>query len=190
MDTLTTPVAGAYTAALEPLLAVVDAVPPGGWDAPTPCEGWTARDVLAHLVETQREFLSGRGIDLGPAPDLTDPAAALRDHALRVLAAVGDPAVAEQRYDGYSGPTTVGETLEEFYVWDLVAHRWDLATATGQPYDPPAELVAEAEAFARQTLDPLRDGQTFADAVEPAAGASPIERLAAYTGRRALTSAA
>jgi hypothetical protein len=37
---------------------------------------------------------------------------------------------------------------------------------------------------ARQALDPLRDGRTFADAVEPAAGASPIERLANFTGRR------
>jgi hypothetical protein len=39
-------------------------------------------------------------------------------------------------------------------------------------------------------LDPLRDGQTFADAVEPAADASPIERLAAYTGRRPLATKA
>ena len=43
---------------------------------------------------------------------------------------------------------------------------------------------AAADAFARQTLDPLRDGQTFGDAVEAAPDASPIERLARYTGRR------
>ena len=59
-----------------------------------------------------------------------------------------------------------------------------MAVATGQPYDPPDELVAAVDAFAHQALDPLRDGQTFADAVEPAPDASPIERLAAYTGRR------
>lgn len=59
-----------------------------------------------------------------------------------------------------------------------------MATATGQCYNPPDELVAAADAFARQTIDPLRDGDAFAEAVEPDAGASPIEKLAAYTGRR------
>jgi hypothetical protein len=62
-----------------------------------------------------------------------------------------------------------------------------MATATGQAYDPPDELVAAADAFARQSIDPLRDGDTFAAAVEPAADATPIERLAAYTGRRSVT---
>jgi uncharacterized protein (TIGR03086 family) len=69
-------------------------------------------------------------------------------------------------------------------VLDGLVHGWDLATATGQAYEPPDELVAAAAAFARQAIDPLRDGDTFADAVEPAPGASPIERLANYTGRR------
>jgi hypothetical protein len=36
--------------------------------------------------------------------------------------------------------------------------------------------------------DHLRDGQTFAAAVQPAPDATPIERLAAYTGRRPLAS--
>ena len=40
------------------------------------------------------------------------------------------------------------------------------------------------DTFARGQLDALRDGQTFAEAVEAPTGASPIERLAAYTGRR------
>ena len=63
-------------------------------------------------------------------------------------------------------------------------HGWDLATATGQSYDPPDELVADAFEFARKTIDPLRDGDTFAEEVAPASSASPIERLANYTGRR------
>ncbi|MDZ7733268.1 MAG: hypothetical protein U5R31_09235 [Acidimicrobiia bacterium] len=67
---------------------------------------------------------------------------------------------------------------------DGLVHGWDLAVATGQAYDPPDELVKEVEEFARGILDPLRDGDTFADAVEPPADAKPIERLAAYTGRR------
>ncbi len=184
MDTLTTPVAAAYSAALEPLLAVVDAVPAGGWDAPSPCEGWTARDVVAHLVATQREFLTGRGVDLGAAPDLTDPAAGLRDHAERVLDAVGDPAVAGQRYDGFSGPTTVGETLEEFYVWDLVVHRWDLATATGQDAALTDAELDRVEQRARSWGDVLyTDG--ICRRVDAPEGADRQARVLALLGRRA-----
>ena len=73
-----------------------------------------------------------------------------------------------------------GETFARFVVLDGLVHGWDMATATGQPYDPPDELVEAADAFAHQALDPLRDGgQTFADAVEPGA-----ERITHRTARR------
>jgi uncharacterized protein (TIGR03086 family) len=78
-----------------------------------------------------------------------------------------------------------GDTFARFVVLDGLVHGWDLATATGQPYDPPADLVAAAEEFARGAVDPLRDGDTFAAAVPAPPGAAPIEQLAAFTGRRA-----
>ena len=35
-------------------------------------------------------------------------------------------------YDGYFGRTSVADTLANFYGFDMLAHRWDLATALGQ----------------------------------------------------------
>ena len=32
----------------------------GRWDAASPCEGWTAADVVTHVIGTQRDFLSAR----------------------------------------------------------------------------------------------------------------------------------
>ncbi|WP_299039060.1 maleylpyruvate isomerase family mycothiol-dependent enzyme [uncultured Pseudokineococcus sp.] len=121
-----------HQSADRPLTAVLDAVPAGGWEAPSPCEGWTARDVVAHLVDTQRELFATHGVDLGEAPDLSaDPAAAWREHARRVAAALADPSVPAIAYDGWFGPTTLGATLEQFYVWDMLVHRWDVARAVG-----------------------------------------------------------
>jgi len=121
-----------YEAALRPLTAVVEAVQPDDWNAPSPCEGWTARDVVRHIVETQREMLNGHGVDLGNAPDLeADTAGAWRDHTNRVLEALADATLVGRAYDGHFGPTKVGETLEQFYVWDMYVHRWDLARAAG-----------------------------------------------------------
>jgi uncharacterized protein (TIGR03086 family) len=68
-------------------------------------------------------------------------------------------------------------------VFDGLVHGWDLATATGQKYAPSDQLVAAVTQFASGVLDPLRDGDTFAAAVPPPADATPIERLAALTGR-------
>ena len=67
--------------------------------------------------------------------------------------------------------------------FDLLVHGWDIARATGQPFDPPADIVANARATAGMIVDGARDGDTFADAVDAPAGASPIDDLAAFCGR-------
>ena len=127
-----TPTATAFASADRPLTALLDAVPPADWSRPSPCEGWTAADVVGHLVGTQRQLLTTHGVDLGEAPDVTaDPAAAWRAHAARVAAALADDAVPARQFDGFFGPTTVGAAFEQFYVWDMVVHRWDLARAVG-----------------------------------------------------------
>jgi len=75
--------------------------------------------------------------------------------------------------------------LVGFVAFDLVVHASDLATATGQEFDPPAELVAGADAFARQAVAPeWRDGDTFAAEVDPPADATPLQRLIAFSGRQ------
>ncbi len=37
---------------------------PRRWDSPSPCEEWTARDVVGHVVETQGMFLGLVGREL------------------------------------------------------------------------------------------------------------------------------
>jgi uncharacterized protein (TIGR03086 family) len=121
-----------YAIALRPLTAVVEAVPPPAWDAPSPCAGWSARDVVRHLAETQAETLTGNGVDLGTAPDFgSDPVAAWGEHTRRVLDVLADDAHAGRAIDWFFGPTTIGATFERFYVWDMYVHRWDLARAAG-----------------------------------------------------------
>lgn len=122
----------AHSAALRPLDVVVNAVPASRWNDPSPCEGWTAGDVLNHLVSTQRDFFREHGADPGSAPELApDPAAAWRGHAVRIGELLADHALVGRVFDGFFGPTTVGDAFVQFYVWDMVVHRWDLACATG-----------------------------------------------------------
>jgi uncharacterized protein (TIGR03086 family) len=114
---------------IERFTAVVDALPATAWSAPSPCAGWTAADVLAHVIDTQRDFLAGHGVTLAVRP-AGDPPAAWAAHRAAVYAV--DHAVLDREYDGFFGPTTVGATLVDVYGFDLLVHRWDIATAAGR----------------------------------------------------------
>ncbi len=165
--------------------ALVRAVPASAWDNPSPCEGWSAADVVGHLVETQRDFLTKHGADLGEAPDVAaDPAAAWVAHAGQVARALSDDALPAREFDGFFGPTTVGAAFEQFYVWDMVVHRWDIARAAG--------LATE---FTDDELDRLESGaDSFGPAlylagvcrpgVEVPADADRATRVLARLGRR------
>jgi uncharacterized protein (TIGR03086 family) len=121
-----------YQEAARPLTDVIDAVPAEDWSRRSPCDDWAARDVVGHLVQTQRSLLAEHGVELGPAPDVdADPAAAWHEHLGRITAVLADDAVPAIAYDGFFGPTTLGDTLVQFYVWDMVVHRWDIAAAVG-----------------------------------------------------------
>jgi uncharacterized protein (TIGR03086 family) len=170
---------------LGPLLAgVVGNISPGELDAPTPSGSFTVHGVLTHMIGGATAFAAAfRGQSEAPsAPD--------GDVLAGFGAALGDLAAAMHERGALDRTVTApfgdvpGSTFARFVVLDGLVHGWDLATATGQPYDPPDALVADVTAFAADALDPLRDGDTFAAAVQPPAGATAIERLVALTGRQ------
>lgn len=119
-----------YRTANARLTEVVESVE--DWTASSPCTGWTVRDVLDHLIDTERDFLSQHELDAGRRPDTAqDPAGGWQMHSSRVQAILDNPELAETSFDGFFGPTTVGATLARFYGFDLVVHRWDIARGAG-----------------------------------------------------------
>ncbi|GAA1639340.1 maleylpyruvate isomerase family mycothiol-dependent enzyme [Georgenia ruanii] len=102
----------------------------GDWTAPSPCEGWTAADVVRHVMDTQRDFLArqGRALDAPPQGAVAEAWAA---HHGAMRAIVADRAFMAQEFDGVFGRVTVADTLARFYGFDLLVHRWDLARAHG-----------------------------------------------------------
>jgi uncharacterized protein (TIGR03086 family) len=168
---------------LGPLLAaVVGRIRANQLDNPTPCADFTVRGVLEHMIGGATTFAAAfRGVAPGQ-PDTTDVLATFGPTLTKLVEAMHSPGALERTIQAPFGMVP-GATLARFVVLDGLVHGWDLATATGQPYAPPDALVAESEAFARQAVEPLRDGDTFAPAVEPLPAATPIQRLAAFTGR-------
>jgi uncharacterized protein (TIGR03086 family) len=168
---------------LGPLLGgVVGNIRPDQLDNPTPCTEFTVRDVLEHMVGGATMFTAAFG-GTAPSVDPGDPLGAFGPTLSALGAAMHEPGALDRTIDGPSGAVP-GHEFAQFVVLDGLVHGWDLATATGQRYEPSDALVADAATFASGAIEPMRDGRTFAPPTEPPASAAPIERLAAFTGRR------
>jgi uncharacterized protein (TIGR03086 family) len=162
---------------------VVAGITPADLDNPTPCDDFTVRGVLEHMIGGATAFAAAYRGEPPQEADVSDPLGGFAPVLGDLVAAMTAPGALDRTVAAPFGEVP-GETFARFVVLDGLVHGWDMATATGQAYEPPDELVAAADVFARQALDPLRDGQTFAGATEPSPDASPMERLAAYTGRQ------
>ena len=105
----------------------------GDWDVPTPVDGWTARDVVDHLVTWLPGFLAGGGVTLAPGPSTADdPVAAWAHHVDAVQALLDSPRAAEDFSHPHAGTKPLDRAVDDFYVADVFMHTWDLARATGQ----------------------------------------------------------
>ena len=173
---------------LAPLLGgVVGSLSVDDLDRPTPCASFSVRGVLEHMSTGALSFSAAfRGEAVAePQPDLSDVLAAFGPALTDLGAAIASDGALSRVVAAPFGDVP-GETFARFVVLDGLVHGWDLSRAVGVPYAPSDALVADVAAFAEDALPPLRDGgATFADAVEPRKGATPIERLAAFTGRQA-----
>ncbi|MEY2571325.1 MAG: hypothetical protein QOE63_1675 [Acidimicrobiaceae bacterium] len=154
-------------------------------DAPTLCTSFTVRNVLEHMIGGATMFAAAfRGETPAATPADTNLVAAFPAAMANLQEAVRSPGALDRTINAPFGEVP-GEVFARFVAMDGLVHGWDIATATGQPYDPPADVVAEVDGFTRQAIsDAMRDGDTFAAAVEPPAGASPLVQLVAFTGRR------
>jgi uncharacterized protein (TIGR03086 family) len=175
-----------YRRHADAFTAKVRAVPPERWDDPSPCEGWTARDVVGHVAQSQSMFLGFIDRSVGEAPDVADdPLGAWTAARDAVQTALDDPEAATTTFEGFFGETSFEQGVDRFLSFDLVVHGWDLARATGldEHIDPDEvrRLTEETMAFG----DAARQPGVFGPALEPPPGSDEQTKLLALVGRRA-----
>jgi uncharacterized protein (TIGR03086 family) len=162
----------------------VAGVVPGQWAAASPCEGWSARDVVAHVVDTHRRVLAtleGREpVVVGPDDDVT---ACWRSVRTDLLAALTDPARAGTTVSGMFGEQSFESLVGRLLCTDTLVHTWDLARATGQDEQLDAAAVAAGRAFLEPIDDAIRRPGGFAPKLEAPAGADPQTAFLAFCGR-------
>jgi uncharacterized protein (TIGR03086 family) len=178
-------VADRYARLADAFAATVDGVPAGQWDAPSPCEGWTALDVVAHVVDTHGIFERLVGRELGEVPPVgDDPAGAFAAARTVVERDLRDPDAAGASYDGLFGRSTFAEGVDQFLCGDLLVHRWDLARATGQDETMPEDEVQRFLEILPSFGDALRGPNTFGPEIPAPPDADAQTRLLCFLGRR------
>lgn len=175
----------------ERLSALVTGVDDAQLDLPTPCEGRSVSQLLAHLSGLTLAFRAAADKELGPLTD-TNPdevgwpeaAPGWRDD---IPAQAGRLAAAWQDPEAWTGMTRAGGADLPAEVMGLVAlgeitfHAWDLAAATQQDFEVDA-ATTEALATYVEEFDPSGTPGMFGPAVDPG-WATDFERVIARTGR-------
>jgi uncharacterized protein (TIGR03086 family) len=164
----------------------VAAVPEDAWDNPSPCEGWTALDVVRHVVNTPAMFWGMVDAEPPELPSVDDdPVAAFVASRASMQGALEDAEFATEEFDGFFGRTTFEAAVDRFVSFDLVVHGWDLARAVGldDTLDPGeiTRLNQQVDDFG----DSARVPGVFGPEIEVPADADPATKLLARTGRRA-----
>jgi uncharacterized protein (TIGR03086 family) len=179
-----------YLAGLEHFTACVHVLGPDDWDRPTPCAGWTTRDVLGHVGGATRfgmQLVSGQSPTLPPTEQ---PGSTVEGDPMAWWAAlVGPIRIAldgvdlAKVLDSPRGPRSIADGLR-FPAVDLFIHGWDLVRSTGRSVEIPTEVIEFARnAFAEFPDAAMRNPRVFGPEREASAAASPSDAFLAWTGR-------
>jgi uncharacterized protein (TIGR03086 family) len=178
------------TAAAEAASRVVGNVRPEQFGEPTPDTEWDVRALLNHLILWTSHSLERRAHGESVAPELmekdfaADPdfAAAYQAQLDRALAAWADPAVWDRELK-VMGSATPASDVAGLIVAELVLHGWDLAVATGQPYEVTDAAASAALAAVEANAELFRQYKGFAEPVSVPDGAPVLTRTLAISGR-------
>jgi uncharacterized protein (TIGR03086 family) len=177
------------------LAGLVTRVPDAELGNPTPCPAYTLGDLIDHVGGLALAFTAaarkdgGRYANMRAAGDGSRLGDDWRVRIPRDLAALAgawrDPAAGDgmTRIAGDDGPAAI---IGLAAAGELVVHGWDLARATGQPYECQPELLDAAHRFLVQFASPdLPAGPEvpFGPSRAVPADAPPLDQVLALAGR-------
>ncbi|MEV4714909.1 TIGR03086 family metal-binding protein [Micromonospora sp. NPDC049374] len=180
----------------EPAARALKALLPGVTDdrlaAPTPCQSWAVGELLDHLMGLTLAFRTAAEKGPDPAPNGPgDPSADRLDPQWRSRLPVQlDELVAAWRGSAaWTGETAVGgvmlpaEIMGVVALNELVVHGWDLASATGQPYDIDDQTLDTVHRLVSQQASSDGTPGLFGPSITQPADAPLLDRVLGLTGR-------
>lgn len=177
------------------LARVVSGVRDDQLGGPTPCPDWTVADLVDHIgglttaftaAATKAELPGGAA----PRADGSNLPDGWRERIVADLGVLADAWAQPAAYDGMTmaGPVEMpGDAAGLVALDEVTVHAWDLAAATGQPYDADPGVIDAVTGFVASFEPPdggaADDGGLFGPRVDVASDAHPVHRLLGLTGR-------
>jgi uncharacterized protein (TIGR03086 family) len=159
-------------------------VAPEQWSTVTPCPDWTVRDLVVHVIGTQRAVITRldeiEPVKVDPKGDLE---AQWREASRAIAQALGDEARASTIVGGMFGEQSFESLVGRLVCTDVLVHTWDLSRATGQDETLDAGAVASSNAFLASIDDAIRAPGGFAPKITPPADADPQTAFLNFCGR-------
>jgi uncharacterized protein (TIGR03086 family) len=169
---------------------VVNGVPEGTLDAPTPCNDWDLRTLLNHTIlwtsysaerrahgESVSEDLMTK--DFTAEPGFRDDYARQIGEAVKAWA---DPKAWEGEL-GVMGDATPAADVGAMLIMEMVLHGWDVAKATGQEYNADDAVAQALLGIVEAQAELFRKYQGFADVVPGPDDATTFDRALSLAGR-------
>ena len=147
----------------------------------TPCDDYTCHELVEHLF--------GSLVQLGAMAGATvvNPEQGSLENRVSVMAAQAIDAWRavdlEGTVPGPRGSEMPAAFAASILPVELALHGWDLAQASGQTLLLADEVVAYLRTLAEGLVPAGRRSGSFADEQSPHEDASPLDRLAAFSGR-------
>jgi uncharacterized protein (TIGR03086 family) len=181
-----------YGRALDDFEAVLAAVRPDQWDAPSACTEWTVRDIAGHAIWGQRQMQAwATGADYTDrrgAPGAPHPGEMAGPDPVPVWRAARAASVATLTPDALARTVSItglGEVplsaIVTLVITDLVAHTWDIGHGLGTDVRLDPALVTVAFDWARSNV--VRRPGFFGPELAPPAGSDEQARMLAFLGR-------
>jgi hypothetical protein len=101
------------------------------WSAESPCEGWSARDLVVHVITMFRSVTAwANGVDRVEVTADEDVVVAWDSANADLKAVLADPAVCAAVFPTPFGPMPVDQMIDQLISLEILAHTWDLSRAT------------------------------------------------------------
>lgn len=157
----------------------------------SPCAEYTVGDLIDHVDQVSRSAtaLARRAAELpgtGTGPDAAHLDAGWRDSVARHLRELGqawdDPA-AWQGTANVPGLDLSNEMWGKITLTEVVVHGWDIARATGQPFDLPEHTLQACLDHVAEFVPNAPVPALWGPPVDVAPDATLLNRIVAITGR-------
>jgi uncharacterized protein (TIGR03086 family) len=175
-----------YTKALFGFDAVVQRVPTDRWAAQSPCEGWSAHDVVMHqigVIDAVAQMARTGAVAWPETPiELDGPVGLWNDCRDGFLEAVDHRDTVKRVGVYWFGESSFDEILA-FAQWDPLVHSWDVAQAVGIEPCCSQQVAAASLVTISSMAETLRGMGLMGAPVEVKSDADSMTTLLGLTGR-------